>query len=125
MQDRYAGDVGDFVKLGLLRRLSVGRKLGVAWYRFPDEDHNKDGRHVSYLDRPDQYAPLDPDLFNHLKSLARNERLIAQLMPALEGAISSDESLDVSTLSARYRRGWRKEWFSRTLHKLSDCDLSP
>jgi len=46
MQDRYAGDVGDFVKLGLLRAISPGRKLGVAWYRYPDEAHNGDGRHT-------------------------------------------------------------------------------
>ena len=44
MQDRYAGDIGDFVKLGLLRALSSGCKLGIAWYRFPDEDHNGDER---------------------------------------------------------------------------------
>lgn len=44
MQDRYAGDVGDFVKLGLLRAISPGRKLGVAWYRYQDEAHNGDGR---------------------------------------------------------------------------------
>jgi hypothetical protein len=32
MQDRYAGDVGDFVKLGLLRAISPGYALGLAWY---------------------------------------------------------------------------------------------
>ena len=62
MQDRYAGDIGDFVKLGLLRALSPGRKLGIAWYRFPDEDHNGDGRHVGYLDRPEAYSSFDPEL---------------------------------------------------------------
>ena len=49
MQDRYAGDVDDYVKLALLRALAPGRKLGVAWYLYPDEDHNADGRHVSYI----------------------------------------------------------------------------
>ena len=33
MQDRYAGDVGDFVKLGLLCAFYPGRQLGVTWYR--------------------------------------------------------------------------------------------
>ena len=61
MQDRYAGDVGDFVKLGLLRALSPERRLGVAWYRFPDEDHNGDGRHISYLEQSDRFGALDPD----------------------------------------------------------------
>lgn len=29
MQDRYAGDIGDYVKLALLRSLSDGHRLGV------------------------------------------------------------------------------------------------
>ncbi len=37
MQDRYAGDIGDFVKLGLLRAISPGYALGLAWYHVPDE----------------------------------------------------------------------------------------
>ena len=44
-------------------------------------------------------------------------------MTALGEAISSDESLDVSAVPARLRRSWRKEWFKRTLNKLSDCEL--
>lgn len=62
MQDRYAGDVGDFGKFGLLRHL-CGKtaqdkhpqlKPGVIWYRVPDENHNGDGRHISYLTRSPQ-----------------------------------------------------------------------
>ena len=34
MQDRYAGDIGDFGKFGLLRALSsAGLSIGVNWYR--------------------------------------------------------------------------------------------
>jgi hypothetical protein len=33
MQDRYAGDVGDFGKLGMLRKIAYsGLKIGVNWY---------------------------------------------------------------------------------------------
>ena len=32
MQNRYVGDIGDYVKYGLLRALADGRQLGVAWY---------------------------------------------------------------------------------------------
>jgi hypothetical protein len=55
VQDRYAGDVGDFLKLGLLRQLIASGdsppslRLGVVWYLVPDEAHNSDGRHVGYL----------------------------------------------------------------------------
>ena len=49
MQNRYTGDIGDYVKYGLLRTLSDGQRLGMAWYLFPDEDHDRDGHHGDYL----------------------------------------------------------------------------
>ncbi len=69
MQDRYAGDLGDFLKLGLLRWLvapsfgAAPERLGVVWYLAPDESHNADGKHVAYLDPQtsagQQLRPLD------------------------------------------------------------------
>ena len=123
MQDRYAGDVGDFVKLGLLRALSPGRQLGVAWYRYPDESHNGDGRHITYLDQPQRYEHLDPVLFSHLQNITRDARSINSLLPVLEGAISSDESVDSSMVAPRERRNWRTAWFQRVMERLSTCDL--
>lgn len=74
MQDRYAGDVGDFGKIGLLRAL-VGQdlKLAVLWFRVPDESHNADGKHVSYLDpeREVEFEPCDPRLYADLRTLRR------------------------------------------------------
>ena len=53
VQDRYAGDLGDYLKFGLLRWLvppgsSVSPQLGVVWYRTADEAHNGDGKHVAF-----------------------------------------------------------------------------
>jgi hypothetical protein len=78
MQDRYVGDVGDFAKYALLRRLAgtAGEqeiRLGVIWCLYPNETHNGDGRHISYLHRP-EYAELDPKLFAVLQSLVRSGR---------------------------------------------------
>ena len=123
MQDRYAGDVGDFVKLGLLRALSPGRRLGVAWYRFPYEDHTGDGRHVSYLQESDRYERLDPHLFNHLRNVVKNTRSISSLLPLLGEVISSDESLDLANVPSRQRRDWRKMWFKNMMASLSSSDL--
>lgn len=84
MQDRYAGDIGDYVKLALLRALSPGRRLGLAWFKTPDESHNKDGRHVGYLDRPDRCRELDPELFDHLSQVvSQGQRSIEMLRPVL------------------------------------------
>ena len=62
MQNRYAGDVGDFGKLGLLRILAQsGLKIGINWYLTEDEDHNNDGKHIAYLTNP-MYDACDPEL---------------------------------------------------------------
>lgn len=66
MQNRYTGDIGDFAKYGLLRALSRGRQLGVAWYLYPDEAHTADGKHIQYLDNPGKWRTLDPVLFDGL-----------------------------------------------------------
>ena len=47
MQDRYAGDVGDFGKLGMLRCIeNSGLCVGVNWYLVGNESHNNDGKHI-------------------------------------------------------------------------------
>ena len=48
MQNQFVGDIGDYAKYALLRRLSVGRKLGVAWYLHPDSGAG--GNFIQYLD---------------------------------------------------------------------------
>ncbi|WP_167852675.1 hypothetical protein [Pseudotabrizicola sediminis] len=106
-----------------MRALSPGKQLGVAWYRFPDEDHNKDGRHFSYLEQPHRFASLEPELFHHLRAVVKDVRSIASLLPVLQSSSSSDESLDTSAVPNRLRRNWRSEWFSRVLIKLSACNL--
>ena len=123
MQDRYAGDVGDFVKLGLLRALSPGRRFGVAWYRFPGESHNEDGRHTTYLDQSDKYKHLDPTLFDHLRTVVKAERSIDSLLPVLNNAVSFDQNVDSSSIAPHERRDWRDAWFRRALEQLSTCDL--
>ena len=123
MQDRYAGDVGDYVKLGLLRALAPDRQLGVVWYRFPDEDHNKDGRHITYLEQPERYRQLDPALFEHLRGVVVTARSIGSLRPALPGVVSCEDSVDSGMVPARQRRSWRRAWFDRALGQISSCDI--
>jgi hypothetical protein len=65
MQNRYVGDVGDYVKLAILRQLAPGRRLGVAWWLFPNERHNNDGGHREYLGR-NEWRHFDSYLFDAL-----------------------------------------------------------
>ena len=84
MQDRYAGDVGDFGKYGLLRWLcgpdahGAALRLGVLWYRFEDATPG-DGKYVSYLEPPraQEYRKCDPELFQKMHSIVHGERSIA------------------------------------------------
>ncbi len=90
MQNRYVGDVGDFAKHGLLRRLAgkadaPNLRLGLVWYMHHDERHdgNSDeisraGELVDYLD-PDRadaatYRDCDPDLWKMLGEFVREGR---------------------------------------------------
>ena len=83
MQDRYAGDLGDYMKFGLLRwlvppDLLYSLRLGVVWYRTLDKGHNTDGKHIAYL-QPGHRAsarlhPLDPDLYQRLAGVVASGR---------------------------------------------------
>lgn len=50
MQKRYAGDVGDFGKIGMLRCIEqCSVKIGVNWYLIEEESHNQEGNYIGYL----------------------------------------------------------------------------
>jgi hypothetical protein len=134
MQDRYVGDVGDFAKYGLLRRLS-GRsdereiRLGVVWCLFPNETHNNDGRHVSYLRKPEFEALDDPLLAGLRKIVASGNRCISAvtsggLFP--DGTVFSGAeaaTAPAALLSRNDRMLRRAEWLDQCLAVTDKCDL--
>ena len=79
MQNRYAGDVGDFGKLGLLRGLTSSQlDIGVNWYLTPDENHNADGKHIGYI-TDTRYKGCDDSLRNSLEKIVEGERSVSSL----------------------------------------------
>jgi hypothetical protein len=83
VQDRYASDLGDYLKFGLLRWLAppgspASPRLGVVWYRTVGETHNADGKYVAYLDPGHRSSALlrqlDPDLYERLASVVASGR---------------------------------------------------
>lgn len=124
MQNRYAGDIGDYVKLALLRQLAVKKTLGVAWYLHPDEGHNDDGKHTNYLLDPARWRNLDPDLFDALQCVVRNGRSVRAIWDTavLQGR-SSDEILNSAEIPWRGRDQWRAEWFERTCSNLAEASI--
>jgi len=140
MQHRYFGDVGDFGKYGLLRTLSGVNdpprlRLGIIWYLFPDESHNKDGKHVHYLRKIDSsFRNCDELLYDKLRSLlfdgaalipgSRHLRNAESSSIFPEGTIFYSQSIAYeSTQSVKTRRMARNEWLKGALSETEDTDI--
>ena len=122
MQNRYAGDVGDFIKLGLVRHLAPDDlSFGVNWYLTPDETHNADGKHVAYVESGNrQHASLkacDPDLMRRLSGVVAGSRSVQALENS--GALPFDTSTFAEVL---YRSVSRQAWHERALAALAGAD---
>jgi hypothetical protein len=125
MQNRYVGDIGDYVKLAILRALSPGYHLGVAWWLFPDENHNKDRGHIGYLNRPEVWWHFDPQLFDALDEIvSTGQRDVRALERAnvLPGAIFTSDLIPVDGPIARRAKA-RVEWFGNVDRVLEEADL--
>ena len=126
MQDRYAGDIGDFVKYGLLRALGRGKRLGVAWYLHPNSGPSGDGSHTQYLTKPEEFRHLDSKLFDQLKRLRSSGVPSVELIEnsgILDNAVFAREPLDLSNITIRDRINWRHQWFEHVREQLTDCDM--
>jgi hypothetical protein len=138
VQDRYAGDLGDYLKLGFLRWLAppgapAVPRLGVVWYRTVSETHNADGKHVAYLNLAHRSSTrlrhLDPDLYDRLISVVAGNKSTTALADAgvlPTGTCFFDDLLDFTDLpvtarSARQAR--RRSWMERALAATAGCDL--
>ena len=126
MQNRYVGDIGDYVKLAILRALAHDRRLGIAWWLVPDEQHNGDGGHREYLRRPDEWKRFDPDLF---EALARIEQAAQRDVHALEAAklfpnvVFASDPVPCDLQPFAERPAARQRWLSAIRDRLQDCEL--
>jgi hypothetical protein len=131
MQDRYVADVGDFGKYGLLRLLAAetNLRLAVVWYLFGNESHNSDGRHLSYLYKPDFAAP-DKDLHGELhKLILRGQRSVRaiekrQILPPNTIFFRRRISDPVGrTMDKRTRAASRIAWLREAVKFSADAEL--
>lgn len=112
MQDRYTGDVGDFGKLGMLRKIAgSGLKIGVNWYLTykPEEHFNDDGKHIGYLNDI-AFMNCDDELRETLRIIVRGERNVSSLEKAnlLAGATYYSEILKPGSEHDFIRLNWHK-----------------
>ena len=119
MQDRYAGDVGDYGKFALLRAMEAqALKFGVNWYlakTLPSEIHD-DGKYRI----PSQYEKLDPGLSAALNKVFNLGE--ARSVQALEKAHLIASDLFVNEEVPR-ETDQREVWHQKALTKLADCDI--
>lgn len=117
MQDRYAGDIGDFGKFGLLRALaSEGLSIGINWYRFGTPARElavNDGMKLI----PDELASCDQVLADTLRAISTSP---SRSIKALEAT--------VLVPGARYYSSTvpvegRLEWHEKALSTLGDTGL--
>lgn len=126
MQDRYTGDIGDYAKYSLLRALSDGFNLGVAWYLFPDETGTGDGQHIEYIDCPSRWRRQDPVTFDALRRIIKSEnRNVAAIESSgiLGNCKFSGRKLDFQGAKRSDQAQWRLDWFAGTLSDLEQCNL--
>lgn len=134
MQERYAGDVGDFGKFKLLRHLfnTANYKIGVIWYHFPDEFHNNDGGHTDYVYK-ESFQDSDIDLCERLRIVLDGERTIDSLE---DGGILPNNTVYFSALlnfhnkytshnkrDRENRKSERENWLEMAIRCVSDCNV--
>ena len=129
MQNRYVGDVGDFAKYTLLKKLTGPKilSLGVVWCLYPDEFHNSDGRHISYLENS-EFRNLESELHDSLAAIVRSGcRSVAaiskaKLLPRSTKFFKSPISiLNLADRSAREVH--RAKWLTQALIATRKCDI--
>jgi hypothetical protein len=120
MQDRFAGDVGDFSKFALIRVLAkhLQSRAGLIWYLFPDETHTNDGRHIAYLNRA-EWQRADADLILKIRQVVESGRSVSALEKA--AVLSSSTSYFSEIVPARAVD--RTKWFARARAAMLGCDL--
>ena len=123
MQDRYAGDVGDFGKIGMLRKISEsGLSIGVNWYLTykPEEHNNADGKHIGYLS-DSLFKGCDDELLKSLNTIANGTRSIVALENAnlIPNAYYYREVLR----SGSDNNFLRTDWHRNSFKKLQKADI--
>ena len=131
MRDQFVGDVGDFGKYGLLRRLiDPDLTLGVVWY-YRKDIPGECGKFIQYL-RPNyhdraKYETCDPKLWRILGDLVRNRkrfvRCVEQSAILSGGTRYFREELVYRESGRQKRKAFRDGWLQRALRATEGADI--
>lgn len=123
MQDRYAGDVGDFGKLGMLRQIAAtGLKIGINWYFTSklEEHGNADGKHVSYLENK-SFRYCDDELLSVLRGIVDGNRSVAAIERATLIPNAQYFSAPLKPISKPTPS--REMWLNNSIEALAEADI--
>lgn len=137
MQDKYAGDIGDFGKYGLLRWLcapdSSGRQLRLAvnWYLFKEPSkRNNDGKFVGYLDgntpTTKNLIDCDAELAAEMRAILKRGRSVGSVEQSTalpECTLYHSELLSFEGVPVRERLSHRQAWLDRAFSRLSRGEI--
>ena len=122
MQDKFVGDICDFAKFGLLRRLCVRKfaspfaplRVGVVWYFVKGAPALA---RPSYLDRRDEFRACDSELFEAFENIADGDRVVSALeKPGL--ILPRGTSFFRSPVPLESGRG---KWLESAFHKIKSA----
>jgi hypothetical protein len=107
--------------------------MALAWYLFPDEGHNADGKHIAYLGRS-EFRNCDPDLHDQMQALVSKKRrnITAIEKSKILGAktLFHSKELDLRDLPTsggkvgrQQREDEREAWLSDCVTKTEGADV--
>jgi hypothetical protein len=140
VQDRVADDVGQFLKVALMRWLvspspyGQEHRLGVVWFQEPGRHHRVDGDHLAYLhpshDAGEELRSLDPDLYDRLRQMAAEAGRAVSLREACRAlpkdSVRFDRPLTFDDLvrdDRAARTVARQRWFHEAMVSVAACSL--
>lgn len=99
----------------------------MVWYLVPDEGHNRDGKHISYLNKQ-EYRACDQQLHDGLRKILGNEsRSVAQIQRTDflgQNTKFFDDFLSYGGISGRLPRlAHREHWLREALDHTSSQDI--
>jgi hypothetical protein len=140
VQDRYTDDIGQFVKVALMRWLispspyGQGHRLGMIWLQEPARRHRADGDHLAYLhfshDADEDLRSLDPSLYDQLRMMAAQSgrpvsvRETCRVLPT--DTVRFDRPLRFDDLvrdDRAARAVSRQRWFHEAMVAVAPCSL--
>ncbi|HOZ14245.1 MAG TPA: hypothetical protein PK784_05615 [Tenuifilaceae bacterium] len=124
MKDKYTGDIGDFTKILLLKKIALinGVRLGINWYfnakEYAYEKKQCDGKHTNFLLSQSQLKNTDERLFYSLLDIIKKEQRDVE---KLHGLIPNGNVLFYKK-QVPYRKT-RESWVRESIIDLNNSNL--